>query len=59
MAPVIGSELDRLHSDYHYTFFWSAAFGGIACILYLFVYVQFLKLGGPRGYVAPDKHVTA
>lgn len=55
VAPYIGHVLDLWHSDYHYTYFMSAGFGAVACILYFFLFLQFMKLGGPKGYVAPDR----
>jgi len=54
VAPYLGHVLDILHSDYHYTYFMSAGFGVVGSILYAFLYIQFLKHGGYKNYVAPD-----
>ncbi len=55
IAPYIGHILDLWHNDYHYTFFMSAGFGAFGCLLYFFVFREFMKLGGQKNYVAPDK----
>jgi len=55
IPPLIGYLLDLSHSHYSYTFFMSAGFGAIGSILYVFLYIQFLKHGGYKNYVAPDR----
>ena len=55
VPPCIGRILDDYHSDYRLTFFMSAGIAAIACIFLFLLYIQFLKLGGPKNYVAPDR----
>jgi MFS family permease len=55
IPPGIGKILDIWKDSYQYTFFISAGFSAIACVLLFALYLQFLKRGGPTGYVAPDR----
>ncbi len=52
-APIIGSLLDHLQHDYRYTFFLGSTIGAIAFAVNFGLYRRFLKLGGPKNYVAP------
>jgi len=58
VSLTIGRFLDQVHHIYRYTYFMSAGIAGLGCVLLFALYIQFLKLGGPKGYVAPDKHLT-
>jgi MFS family permease len=51
----IGKFLDHIHHIYRYTYFMSSFFAALGCILYVVLYFKFMKLGGPQGYIAPDK----
>jgi energy-converting hydrogenase Eha subunit B len=55
----MGGFLDSIHHIYRYTYFMSSGFAALGCVLYVALYIQFMKRGGPKGYVAPDRHVTA
>lgn len=53
IGPAMGAVVDLTGRNYRYTF----VIGGLLALVALFaawqVYVRFLRLGGPRGYVAP------
>jgi MFS family permease len=55
IPPYIGRILDQSGHLYYYIFFMSSAFGAVASCLLLMLYLKFLKLGGPKGYIAPDR----
>lgn len=54
LGPLLGLLLDRLGSNYLYTF----GFAGVASLLAILslwrVYVQFIRYGGDRDYAPPD-----
>ena len=53
IGPAMGALVDLTGRNYRYTF----VIGGLLALVALFaawqVYVRFLRLGGPRGYIAP------
>lgn len=53
LGPLAGLLIDSTGNNFRYTF----AIGAVLCLLALLaawnVYRQFMKLGGPKGYVAP------
>jgi MFS family permease len=54
LAPVVGAIIDGTGNDYRYTFI----IGGILAVLALgvawYVHGQFMHLGGPKNYIAPE-----
>ncbi len=53
IAPVVGKVLDLSGSDYSNTYFAGLVICVLALVAYAGTYRQFMRLGGPRGYVAP------
>jgi MFS family permease len=53
LGPLMGEILDRLNHDYRYTFLAGGILAFAALVSNWVVYRRFMKLGGPRGYVAP------
>jgi MFS family permease len=53
MAPLLGVFLDRAGTDYRHTFTAGCLLAMIALLSSLHVYRKFIRLGGPRNYVAP------
>ena len=53
LAPVVGLVLDHTGKDYHITFSIGCGLALTALVLAFFVHRQFMRLGGPKGYVAP------
>jgi len=54
IGPLSGALLDHVHHDYRFTFLLGGVFAIAAFLLLLVVYREFLALGGPRHYVAPE-----
>lgn len=54
LAPVVGSIIDSTGNDYRYTFAAGCVLSAIALWSAWHVHGKFMKLGGPKGYVAPD-----
>lgn len=54
---AIGYYLDSIGHVYRYTYLLACVFSGVGAVLLLFVYLKFVKLGGPHHYVAPDRNV--
>ena len=53
IGPAVGAVIDATGNAYHHTFTIGSALACAALLLAVPVYIQFLKLGGPKGYVAP------
>ncbi len=53
-SPCMGEIIDLSGNNYHLTFLMGFIFCCISLVLLLVVYVRFMRLGGPRGYIAPD-----
>ncbi|MDF3055807.1 MAG: transporter [Rariglobus sp.] len=53
LAPAVGLVLDRTGKVYHHTFTAGCALAVVALVLALCVHHKFMKLGGPKHYVAP------
>ena len=54
IPPLIGEYLDHAGHIYRYVYLMGSGFAAVGCVLLLVVYVKFLKLGGPKNYVAPS-----
>ncbi len=53
-GPLMGLLLDALGRDYRYTFAVGSIIALAALLTALVVYRNFMALGGPKGYVAPE-----
>jgi MFS family permease len=54
-GPAIGLFLDRVvHHNYRYTFFIGFGIGTAALLCNFALHRRFMKLGGPKNYVAPE-----
>jgi MFS family permease len=53
-SPALGRLLDATHHDYRLTFLVAGVAGFAAVVILLVVYLDFLRLGGPANYVAPE-----
>ena len=53
-GPLIGQTIDFTHDFYRLTFMASCGFATLGLTVGLVVHAKFMKLGGPRGYVAPE-----
>lgn len=54
IGPVVGAVIDSTHNAYHYTFAIGSVLAAIALVLSFLVHAQFMRLGGPKCYVAPE-----
>ena len=54
LAPSVGLCLDYAHHNYRYTFLMSAVLSIAALIGLIIVHKEFMKLGGPDNYKAPE-----
>lgn len=54
IGPVVGGVIDLSGNAYHHTFTIGSAVAVVALILAIVVHGQFMRLGGPKGYVAPE-----
>jgi len=54
LAPLFGSFLDFMHHEYRYTFLGGVVLSLAALGAFLVLYRQFLGLGGPDHYAAPE-----
>jgi Na+/melibiose symporter-like transporter len=54
IAPVIGSVIDVSGGVYRYTFAGGCVLSILALVAGLVVHARFMKLGGPKNYVAPE-----
>ncbi len=53
LAPVVGTIVDWTGDEYRYTFLSASVLAFIALWASWHVHSQFMKLGGPKNYVAP------
>lgn len=53
IAPVVGKMLDLTHDNYSNTYFAGLFICVAAIVCYAVTYRHFMKLGGPKAYVAP------
>lgn len=54
VGPAMGWYLDHTGHDYRHTYLVSSALAWVALLAALAVYRRFMRLGGPKGYVAPE-----
>jgi MFS family permease len=54
IAPSMGLFLDLHHKEYRYTFFLGFFITVAAVASFLVLHAKFMKLGGPKHYVAPE-----
>lgn len=54
LPPAMGLLLDASHHNYRLTFLSSGILATLGLLALLVVYRQFLQLGGPKNYVAPQ-----
>ena len=53
-TPLVGLCLDLVHHNYRYTFLISTVLSVVALIGLMIVHWEFMKLGGPGNYKAPE-----
>ncbi len=53
IGPAVGGIIDLTGNAYHHTFTVGAVVALLALILSVAVHAQFMRLGGPKNYVAP------
>ncbi|MDF3055795.1 MAG: transporter [Rariglobus sp.] len=54
MAPLMGLFIDQSGGIFRHTFTVACGLAMLALIAGFYVHAKFMKLGGPRGYVAPE-----
>ncbi len=54
LSPLVGFCLDHAHHNYRYTFLISGVLSSIALTALIIVHWEFMKLGGPDNYKAPE-----
>ncbi len=54
VGPALGWYLDRNGHDYRHAYLASAALAALALAATLLVHRRFMRLGGPKGYAAPE-----
>lgn len=54
MAPAIGLSIDSTGNNYRLTFFFGAVLAALSLGAAFYVYRIFVRLGGPKAYVAPE-----
>jgi MFS family permease len=54
LAPLVGMAIDQTGNTYRYTFVIGFVLATLALLTTWSVYRQFLRLGGTKGYVAPE-----
>jgi MFS family permease len=54
IGPAVGGIIDATSNAYHHTFTIGSIIAVIALLLSTIVHAQFIRLGGPKGYVAPE-----
>ncbi|MFA6962300.1 MAG: MFS transporter [Opitutaceae bacterium] len=54
IGPFMGGIIDFTGNAYHHTFTVGCVVALLALVVSIAVYAQFMRLGGPRGYVAPE-----
>ncbi|AHF90705.1 MFS transporter [Opitutaceae bacterium TAV5] len=55
LAPTVGLIIDRTGDEYRHTFTTGCLLATIALVCAVYVYRQFMNLGGPKDYVAPGE----
>ncbi len=54
VGPMVGGLIDATGNAYYHTFTSGCVMALIALLAAIGVYVRFMSLGGPKGYVAPE-----
>jgi hypothetical protein len=54
LAPAVGVVIDGTGSGYRHAFGAGMALAAAALVCAIFVHRRFMRLGGPKGYVAPE-----
>lgn len=54
VGPVMGYFLDLSGHDYRYAYLAAGVLAALALLTGLVVHAKFMRLGGPKGYVAPE-----
>lgn len=54
IGPAVGGVIDATGNTYHHTFTIGSIIAVIALLLSTIVHAQFMRLGGPKGYIAPE-----
>ncbi len=54
VGPLVGGLIDATGNAYYHTFTSGCVMAVIALVASVGVYVRFIQLGGPSGYVAPE-----
>lgn len=54
IAPVIGTIINVSGDTYRYTFAGGCVLSLLALVAGMIVHARFMRLGGPKGYVAPE-----
>ena len=54
LGPTIGELLDHSHHFYRFTYLASSTLAFLALLVGIVLHAKFMKLGGPKHYVAPE-----
>jgi len=54
LPPTLGMFIQHMHHNYRYVFLLGSILSGATVAAYVGLFVQYLKLGGDAGYVAPE-----
>ncbi|MET0261461.1 MAG: MFS transporter [Rariglobus sp.] len=54
IGPLVGGVIDLTGNAYHHTFTIGCVVAILALVLSFAVHAQFMRLGGPKGYIAPE-----
>lgn len=54
IGPAVGAVIDGSGNAYHHTFTIGSIVAILALVLAVGVHARFMRLGGPKGYVAPE-----
>ncbi|MFV0338935.1 MAG: MFS transporter [Chthoniobacterales bacterium] len=54
LSPFVGVLIDQSGGVYRYTFVIGGALAVLALLASIYVYIRFMRLGGPKDYVAPE-----
>jgi hypothetical protein len=54
VPPVIGTFLDHHNHNYRYTFYISGGIAAAALMASIVLHAKFMRLGGPKNFIAPD-----
>lgn len=55
IGPIIGMIIDVSGNVYRYAFAAGMVLAGVAFIVGIYVHIRFMRLGGTKGYVAPER----